>query len=162
MYGQTLESHQSTFCRYRVRLYWLSPVSRPAAHYLWRISAPQQVGIWIGRVHDVPHARSTGRLHCVMRTHGISFPFSVFGPSPCPGHYPGRWATTASADFCPITLAGFPARRYERKKRCLRAIDGSLTPGDSIRMCLDLDFPVVRSGIFRRADLIACEADLPG
>jgi len=49
-----------------------------------------------------------------MRTHGTSFPFSVFGPSPCPGHYPGRWATMASADFCPITLAGCPARRYEK------------------------------------------------
>ena len=27
----------------------------------------------------------------------------MFGPSPCPGHYSGRWATMASADFCPIT-----------------------------------------------------------
>jgi hypothetical protein len=34
------------------------------------------------------------------------------------------------------------------RKRCLRAIDGSLTSGDSIRMCLDLGFPVVLSGIF--------------
>ena len=32
----------------------------------------------------------------------------------CPGHYPGCWATTASADFCPITLASCPARRYEK------------------------------------------------
>ena len=63
----------------------------------------QQVDIWIGRLHDVPRMHSTGRLRCVMRTHGVSFPFSVFGPSPCPGHYSGRWATMASADFCPIT-----------------------------------------------------------
>jgi hypothetical protein len=25
--------------------------------------------------------------------------YSEFGPSPCPGHYAGRWATMASADF---------------------------------------------------------------
>jgi hypothetical protein len=28
---------------------------------------------------------------------------SMFGPSPCPGHYSRRWATMASADFCLIT-----------------------------------------------------------
>ena len=26
-----------------------------------------------------------------------------FGPSPCPAHYGGRWATMPSADFCPVT-----------------------------------------------------------
>jgi hypothetical protein len=26
-----------------------------------------------------------------------------FGPSPCPTHYGGHWATMPSADFCPIT-----------------------------------------------------------
>jgi hypothetical protein len=26
-----------------------------------------------------------------------------FGPSPCPTHYGGRWATMPSADFCPVT-----------------------------------------------------------
>ena len=67
----------------------------------------------------------------------------------------------ASADFCPITLAGCPARRYEKNAACV-AIDGSLTPGDSIRMRLDLDYLVVRSGIFRKVNLIAREADLPG
>ena len=30
-------------------------------------------------------------------------PCSAFAPSPCPGHYSGRWATMASADFCLIT-----------------------------------------------------------
>ncbi|MFC1819602.1 hypothetical protein ACFLZG_00755 [Thermodesulfobacteriota bacterium] len=30
--------------------------------------------------------------------------YSMFGPSPCPGHYPRRLATMTSADFCPITL----------------------------------------------------------
>ncbi len=27
----------------------------------------------------------------------------MFGPSPCPGHYPRRWANMAFADFCPVT-----------------------------------------------------------
>ena len=33
-----------------------------------------------------------------------------FGPSPCPTHYGGRWATMPSADFCPIP-PGVTARR---------------------------------------------------
>ena len=34
-----------------------------------------------------------------------------FGPSPCPTHYDGPWATTPSADFCPITLVHCCAAR---------------------------------------------------
>ena len=41
-----------------------------------------------------------------------------FGPSPCPTHYDGRWATTPSADCCAIT-----PRRYHRV-RC-RMVVGS-------------------------------------
>ena len=38
-----------------------------------------------------------------MGTHRCFSPVSAFGPSPCPRHYPGRWATMTSADFCLIT-----------------------------------------------------------
>jgi len=34
-------------------------------------------------------------------------------PSPCPTHYGGRWATTPSADFCPLT-PDVAARRAAR------------------------------------------------
>ena len=36
-----------------------------------------------------------------------------FGPSPCPTHYGGRWATMPSADFCPVT-PNVAARRAAR------------------------------------------------
>ena len=36
-----------------------------------------------------------------------------FGPSPCPAHYGGRWATMPSADFCPVTPS-VAARRAVR------------------------------------------------
>ena len=65
-----------------------------------------------------------------MRTHGISFPFSVFGPSPCPGHYPGRWATMASADFCPITRQ--VALSGAMRNLLALAIVDSLASGDSL------------------------------
>ena len=47
-----------------------------------------------------------------------------FGPSPCPTHYGGRWATTPSADCCAIT-----PRRYHRV-RCRMAVGsgGCSTP----------------------------------
>jgi len=120
------------------------------------------MNVWIGRVHDVPHARSTARLHCVIRTHGISFPFSVFGPSPLsPGITPGvglLWRLLTSApSLWQVALQG----AMRKNAACVLSMIRS-HPMIAFRMCLDLYFPVVRSGIFRRADLTARGTDLPG
>ena len=97
-----------------------------------------------------------------MRTHRGSFPALCSALHHVPGITPGFGLLWRLLTFAPSPWQVALQGAMREKKRCLRAIDGSLTPGDSIRMCLDLDFPVVRSGIFRRADLIAREADLPG
>jgi hypothetical protein len=47
-----------------------------------------------------------------------------FGPSPCPAHYGGRWATTPSADFCPIT----PEVSARRAVRVTVGFDGDSSP----------------------------------
>jgi len=58
------------------------------------------------------------RILYVMRTHRSSFPYSVFGPSPCPGHYSERLATMTSADFCPITPWIAPRHAMSLLDRC--------------------------------------------
>jgi len=48
----------------------------------------------------------------------MPFPSFMFGPLPCPRHYPRHWATMASADFCPITPRIAPRHAMSLLDRC--------------------------------------------
>ena len=69
-----------------------------------------------------------------------------FGPSPCPTHYGGHWATMPSADFCPVTP-------NVAVQRAARVAVGS--GGDSRPFGLGLSSTP-------RAVRAACGTDLPG
>ena len=93
-----------------------------------------------------------------------------FWPSPCPTHYGGRWATTPSADFCPVT----PNVAVRRAARVTVGSGGVSNPfglalspaplattaplgfdGDSSPFGLGLSSTPI-------AAQTACETDLPG
>ena len=111
--------------------------------------------IWVGLFHDAPHGHSTVRLLNVMRTHRGSF------PALCSALRHVRTVTTmASADFCLIT-------RQVALQGAMRILLVLLPmirsyPAIATEYAWTFISPVARSGISHKADLIACETDLPG
>jgi hypothetical protein len=93
-----------------------------------------------------------------------------FGPSPCPTHYGGCWATTPSADFCPIT----PAVADRRAARVAVGSGGDSSPFGLARRPAPLatTAPLGFDGLSSPFGLglsstpirtrTACETDLPG
>jgi len=93
-----------------------------------------------------------------------------FGPSPCPTHYGGRWATMPSADFCPVT----PNVAVRRAARVAVGSGGVSSPFGLARSPAPLatTAPVGFDGLSSpfglglsstpRAARTACGTDLPG
>jgi len=97
-----LEIVQRLHCRFQGHPCWPAPVSRHDVYSLPKEYIPVDESL---KVVLPPRA-------CKLLLHPDSWyiqsswipPFRLmFGPSPCPGHYPRHLATMTSADFCSIT-----------------------------------------------------------
>ena len=72
----------------------------------------------------------------------------MFGPSPCPGHYAGRLATMASADFCLINHRIAPGAALRNR---LVAILFFAPDRRQQTARIGLDNPGVRPGLTKRS-----------
>ncbi|MCG2743297.1 MAG: hypothetical protein L6271_05120 [Desulfobacteraceae bacterium] len=73
-----------------------------------------------------------------------SCPLLMFGPSPCPGHYPRRWATMASDDSCFLTRRITPHDAAQLVSCLLVLFRISQERMSFHRLCRDIGEPVAR------------------